>query len=80
MTGSTQGRCLVVTNRVQSCREGSQLSKALAQIKILVLDGVQHGFFEFSISCGIVSGGRREILIRGGKSHKFTIQEDELPH
>lgn len=32
-----------------------------------------------SIACQIVSGGKRELVIRAGKSHKFTIPEDEVP-
>ena len=36
-------------------------------------------FFDYSIACEIGNGGRRQLVIRAGKSHKFTIPEDELP-
>ena len=59
---------------------GKQTTDALDHIDFLVVDGLRHGFFEFSISCEIGNGGKRKLVIRAGKSHKFTIPEDELPH
>jgi hypothetical protein len=40
--------------------------------------GLRHGFFECSVACEIVSGSKRQLVIRAGKSHKFTIPEEEL--
>lgn len=57
---------------------GRQLGEALACIERLVAEGVRHGFFDCSIMCEIGSGGRRHLVIRAGKCHKFTIPEDEL--
>jgi hypothetical protein len=42
------------------------------------VDGLRHGFFDYSITCEIGKDRRRELVIRAGKSHKFTIPEDEL--
>src|SRR5262249_43339830 len=58
---------------------GPQLRKALNRVQTLIVDGLQHGFFEYRVSCEIVSGGKRELVIRAGKSDKFTIPDDELP-
>ena len=41
--------------------------------------GLKHGFFDYSIACEIVNGGKRQLVIRAGKTHKFTIPEDEVP-
>ena len=38
------------------------------------------GFFDYSITCEIGNGGKRHLVIRAGKSHKFTIPADEVPH
>ena len=46
----------------------------------LILDGLQHGHFECSVSCTLGNGGRREVVIRAGKSERFTILKEELPH
>jgi hypothetical protein len=43
------------------------------------VEGLRHGFFECSMACEIGNGGKRQLVIRAGKSHKFTIPEDELP-
>ena len=57
-----------------------QLREALDRLEGLVVDGLRHGFFDYSIACEVGSGGKRQLVIRAGKSHKFTIPEDELPH
>jgi hypothetical protein len=56
-----------------------QTAEALAHLEKIVVDGLRHGFFDCSIACQIVSGGKRELVIRAGKSYKFTIPEDEVP-
>ncbi len=56
-----------------------QSGAALDQLTALVLEGLKHGFFEYSISCEVVDGGKRQLIIRAGKSHKFTIPKEEVP-
>jgi hypothetical protein len=60
-------------------RYGGQTAKALAHLEKIVLDGLRHGFFNCSIECEIGNGRKRDLVIRAGKAHKFTIPEDELP-
>jgi hypothetical protein len=52
--------------------------KVLDQLEGLIVDGLEHGFFDYSIGCEIDNGGKRQLLIRAGKSHKFTIPKEEL--
>ena len=54
------------------------LSAARQLIEAVLRDGLRHGFFEYTITCDIVSSGRRQLTIRAGKSHKFFIPESEL--
>jgi len=56
-----------------------QIAEALAHIKCIVVEGLRHGFFDCSITCEIGNGGKRQLVIRAGKSHKFFIPEDDLP-
>jgi hypothetical protein len=49
------------------------------RLEKLLLEGLRHGFFEITISCKVVSSGKRELVIREGKSHLFTIREEEVP-
>lgn len=55
-----------------------QLAEALAHLKLIVLDGLRHGFFDYTIACQIINGGKRQLVISAGKSHKFIIPEEEL--
>jgi hypothetical protein len=58
--------------------KGGQLREALDRLEGLVVDGLRHGFFHYSIAGEIGNGGKRQLVIRAGKSHKFTIPEDEV--
>ena len=58
---------------------GPQFREAFECLIQIVLDGVRHGYFRCAISSGIGKGNRRELVIEAGKSHKFTIPEEELP-
>jgi hypothetical protein len=58
---------------------GPQFREAFDRLVQIVLDGLRHGHFRCAISGGIGKGNRRELVIEAGKSHKFTIPEEELP-
>ena len=59
--------------------KSGQVREALDRLEGLVVEGLKHGFFDYSIACEIANGGKRQLVIRAGKSHKFTILEDEVP-
>ena len=59
--------------------KSGQVREALDHLEGLVVEGLKHGFFDYSIACEIANGGKRQLVIRAGKSHKFTIPEEELP-
>ena len=58
---------------------GGQLGEALDRLHSLVVDGLKHGFYDYSISCEAGNKSKRQLVIRAGNSHKFTIPEDDLP-
>lgn len=47
-------------------------------LRKLILDGLEHGFFDCSIACELVNGRKRRVTIKAGKSHRFTIREEDL--
>ena len=61
------------------CRGGPRFVEAFDRLARVLVDGLQHGFFDYSLSCEVVKGGKRQFVIKAGKSHLFTIPEDELP-
>ena len=58
---------------------GPQARDALDCLIDVVMDGLRHGHFKCVISSAIGKNNRREFVIEAGKSHKFTIPEDDLP-
>ncbi len=54
------------------------LAEVLDFLDRMVREGLAHGFFEITIICSIGSARRRDVIIRSGKSHKFTIREEDL--
>jgi hypothetical protein len=58
---------------------GRQLREAFDRLQGLMVEGLRHGFFDYSVSCEIIQGQKRRLTIKAGKSHRFTIPEDELP-
>lgn len=51
---------------------------ALKKLMEEVKEGLEHGFFDFNVTCDIVGGRRRDLIIKAGKSYKFTIPEEDI--
>ena len=58
----------------------NKLSEALQTLREVVLEGLEHGHFEYSIRCEMKSGDKRSLVIIAGKSYKFLIPPDDLQH
>ena len=70
-------------NRPLTVREGdtsseSELESAMERVVDELREGLLHGFFDYSMSCEVVRGGKRRFTLRAGKSHRFVIPEEEL--
>ena len=57
---------------------GSERDALFACLYEIVLDGLRHGFFDCVISCELVNERKRRVVIKAGKSHQFTIREEDL--
>jgi hypothetical protein len=55
-----------------------QVDCALAKLREVVLQGLEHGFFECTVVGDIIQGQKRRLLIKAGKSFQFMITADEL--
>lgn len=49
------------------------------QLRVILIDGIKHGFFDSEISVRALRSDRRDVLISAGKSYKYTIRIDDLP-
>ena len=56
-----------------------QLRSALDLVQTLIIEGVAHGHFDYTITCETGTAGRRLLIVKAGKSHKFSIPEPEVP-
>jgi hypothetical protein len=54
------------------------LEQAMERLTREVCDGLRHGHFELTIVGEIVKGKKRGLIIKAGKSHRFTIPEEEI--
>lgn len=61
-----------------SSQVSNTLEMALLHLREVVLDGLRHGFFDYAITCEVVKGSKRRLTIKAGKSHQFTIPEEDL--
>jgi hypothetical protein len=68
-----------MTEHQQQYTTGSPatIDQALQKIVSEILAGIDHGFFEFTVSCEIVNGGRRRLTLRAGKSYQFLLPKEE---
>ena len=57
---------------------GSERDALFACLYEIVLDGLRHGFFDCVVTCELVNAGKRRVVIKAGKSHQFTIREEDL--
>ena len=57
---------------------GSERDAMFACLHEIVVDGLRHGFFDCVITCELVNAGKRRVVIKAGKSHQFTIRDEDL--
>jgi hypothetical protein len=54
-----------------------ELHRAFQRLESEIRDGLGHGFFDLSVVCEVIKGGKRRLTIRAGKSYQFLIGEEE---
>jgi hypothetical protein len=52
---------------------------ALDLIEGLLIEGIKHGHFDYAVTCETGTSGRRLLIVKAGKSHKFSIMEPDIP-
>jgi len=65
---------------INSEATNSEFDKFMREFRGILIDGIKHGFFAGEITVRTPRSDRREILISVGKSYKYTIKIDDLPH
>ncbi len=58
----------------------AEFDKLMHELRGILIDGIKHGFFDGEITVRAPRSDRREVLLSVGKSYKYTIKVDDLPH
>jgi len=51
----------------------NELERAVAMLTRTLLEGLRHGYFEFTVSGEVIKGDKRRVLIKAGKSHAYIV-------
>ena len=62
-----------------SCAYSESVRSALDLIEGLLVEGIKHGHFDYSLTCELGTKGRRLLIVKAGKTHKFTIEGIDVP-
>jgi hypothetical protein len=65
---------------VKQSEVGSELDRAFGMLDQILRDGLDHGFFSFTIRSEVVKDRKRRLTIEAGKTLQFTIPEGDLRH
>jgi hypothetical protein len=64
-----------------ACRFGNRsvnaLNRAVNRIVTEIHTGLRHGHFEYTLTCEIISQGKRRLILRAGKHYQFLIGPEE---
>lgn len=67
-------------SNIESEHAGREFDKLMHELRGILIDGIKHGFFDGEITVRAPRSDRRDVLISVGKSYKYTIKVDDLPH
>ena len=73
-----KGGLLASTRNANRLAGSNERDAMFARLHEIVLDGLRHGFFDCVITCELVNERKRRVVIKAGKSHQFTIREEDL--
>lgn len=64
---------------VCAAKQGPQegLQRAMEKLESEVRKGLAHGFFKLTLTCEVINGGKRRLIIRAEKSFQFIVSEEE---
>lgn len=65
---------------IKSEAADGEFDKLMREFRGILIDGIKHGFFDGEITVRSPRSDRRDVLISVGKSYKYTIKIDDLPH
>jgi hypothetical protein len=71
--------CKTPVPLVPSRTYSDSVRSALNLVESLIVEGIKHGHFDYAVTCETGINGRRLLIVRAGKSHRFSILEADIP-
>jgi hypothetical protein len=68
-----------IISPLRETRYSEPIRSALDMVESLLVDVLKHGYFDYSLTCELGTNGRRLLIVKAGKTHKFTIEGLDLP-
>jgi hypothetical protein len=68
----------IISPRKETCYS-EPVRSALHLVESLLIEGFKHGHFDYSLTCELGTNGRRLLIVKAGKSHKFVIEGIDVP-
>ena len=65
------------TSTVPPVASITALDRAVQRVLAEIYEGLRHGYFDFSLTCEVVSQDRRRLILRAGKSYQFVISKED---
>jgi hypothetical protein len=62
-----------------TCTYSDPVRSSLDFIETLLVEGIKHGHFDYTVTCETGTNGRRLLIVRAGKSHRFSIMASDVP-
>jgi len=56
----------------------ASLAQIQSLLRALLVDGLKHGHFEYTLKCEVTNGGKRCLVVQAGKSHRFLIAVEDI--
>jgi hypothetical protein len=69
---------LIETESSVGIAADGECMRALKKLQQVVIEGLKHGHFEYSVVCDIIKGRKRRLVIKAGVSHQFIIPLEEI--
>ena len=61
----------------QAVSSASPVNAMVHRVLSEVHEGLQHGYFDFRLTCEMVGQGRRRLQLHAGKNYQFVIPAEE---
>jgi len=64
-------------NSQTSLEQAGIIDRALHRLLGEIHAGLRHGYFEYTVTCEVISQGQRRLQLHAGKNYQFVIPAEQ---